>query len=289
MDAAPSHADAGRGDLFRANLKTRPAAYALVLGCSAAFLLGAWKQSALIMATAPAAVVVGVVGIAFFFADRVAAQRFWMSLAASLGLAYRGRRELLTLTPLLGAGDRRWCEHWMEGALPGKPSFTGGAGHFVYEEVEQRRDSDGDLREDVSERRRFTLCVVELEPSLGLFKGLYLRPRRGIFDGGTDWLPKGGTRTIEVESSAFTQRFELRIAGDQDEIDARRLLAPSLVSWLAGHPLSPCLELKGGTLVVFVPRAIEDAGNFVFLLDAAAHIAARVLREVEETAARPAA
>ncbi len=289
MEPAPSHADHGRSELFKAYMKGRYAAYGLVLGCSAAFIFGAWKGSPLVMAALPAAVALGVAGIAFYAADRGAAQRFWSSYAASLGLTLQARRELLALTPLLGAGDKRWCENWMEGTLPGEPALAGGLGHFVYEDVESRRDSDGDLQREVRERRRFTLCVIELEPSLALFKGVYLRPRKGIFDTGKDWLRRSGTDVIELESSAFTQRYELRLASDQDELRARQLLSPSLVSWLAGHPLAPCFELKAGTLVVFLPRVLEDAGKLTFFVDAARHLAIRVMREVTEAAARPAA
>jgi hypothetical protein len=54
------------------------------------------------------------------------------------------------------------------------------------------------------------------------------------------------------------------------------------VSWLAEHPLAPGFELRAGTLCVFVPRALDDAGNLTFLIDAACHLAGRVVEEVEE-------
>jgi hypothetical protein len=37
-----------------------------------------------------------------------------------------------------------------------------------------------------------------------------------------------------------------------------------------------------------VPRAIEDAGNLTFLIDATQHLAGRVLAELEEERARAA-
>jgi hypothetical protein len=277
---SPSNAGSGRRELFRAYLKGRTAVYAFVLGGAGAFLLGAWQRDPRIMAAGPAAVVLMVAGVAARRADRAAADRFWRSLAASLGLAHWPRFELLTLTPLLGAGDRRWCEHWMGGTLPGEPAFAGGLGHFVFEELDDRR---------VTERRRFTLCAIELEPSLAVFKGLYVRHRRGLFPEGKDWLLKRGTRTLGLESAAFGQRYEVRLASDQDELMARQLLSPSLVSWLATHPLKPCFEVKAGTLAVYVPRPLEDEGNLSFFLDAARHVATRVLRETEEALARPAA
>ena len=276
------HADHGQGELFRSYLRSRTAFWALFIGGSAAFLYGAWKHDPLIMAAGPAGVALGVTGIAWFMADGAAAERFYRGFARSVGLGYASRFELLSLTPLLGAGSRRRAEHWMYGQLPG--DLPGGVGHFVWERIE--RDSDG--HQKVRERNRFTVCVADLEPSMALFKGVFLRPRRGVIASHSDWLKDTRTRRVEVESTAFTERYELLIADDQDEVILRRLLQPTLVSWLANHPLTPGLEMKAGALVVFVPHAIEDAGNLTYLIDATRHIASRVLSEVEEDRLRAA-
>ena len=276
------HADHGQGELFRSYLRSRTTFWALFIGGSAAFLYGAWKRDPLIMAAGPAGVALAVTGIAWFMADRAAAERFYRGFARSVGLGYASRFELLSLTPLLGAGSRRRAEHWMYGQLPG--DLPGGVGHFVWERIE--RDSDG--HQKVRERNRFTVCVADLEPSMALFKGVFLRPRRGVIASHSDWLKDTRTRRVEVESTAFTQRYELLIADDQDEVILRRLLSPTLVSWLANHPLAPGVELKAGALVVFVPHAIEDAGNLTYLIDATRHVASRVLSEVEEDRLRAA-
>jgi hypothetical protein len=274
------HADHGRGELFRSYLRGRTAFWAFFAGVAASFLYGAWKRDPLIMAAGPAAVALGVTGIAWFMADRAAAERFYRGFARSVGLGYARTFALLSLTPLLGAGNRRQAEHWMYGTLPG--DLPGGVGHFVWERIE--RESDGERK--VRERNRFTLCVADLEPSMALFKGVFLRPRRGFIASHSDWLKDTRTRSLEVESAAFTERYELLITSDQDEVILRRLLSPTLVSWLAKHPLAPGLELKAGALVVFVPDAIEDAGNLTYLVDATRHIASRVLGEVEEERVR---
>jgi hypothetical protein len=276
------NADSGQGQLFRSYLGSRSAVYAMALGASAAFTYGAWKHSAVIMLAGPAAVVLGVAGISWFVADRAAARRFYWGFANAVGLTYASRTELLTLTPLLGAGNRRRVEHWMYGRLPGE--LTGGVGQLVWERIE--RDSDGD--DAVKERHRFTICTVDLEASLSLFRGVYLHPRRGLFAPYSDWLGRTPTRTVELESSEFVSRYDLRVGTDQDEILLRRLLSPTLVSWLAHHPLMPGFELKAGTLCVFVPRPLEDAGNLTFLIDATRHLAGRVLAQVREEQARAA-
>ena len=75
------------------------------------------------------------------------------------------------------------------------------------------------------------------------------------------------------------------MADDQDEIVARQLLSPSLVVWLAEHPLAPGFELRAGMLVVFVDRPLADEGNLTYLLDATRRIATRVLDETRDAAA----
>lgn len=197
---------------------------------------------------------------------------YW-GFAASVGLTYANRIELLPLTPLMGAGSRRHVEHWMYGRLPG--GFDGGLGQLVWEE-----EDDG--------RNRFTICVVNLDFSLPYFHGVYLHPRRGVFPPYPDWLGRTRVRAVEVESSQFVERYELRAATDQDELLMRRLLSPTVVDWLAQHPLAPGFELKAGTLVVFVPRVLDDPGNLTFVIDAAAHLSERVRGEVAEQVARPA-
>jgi hypothetical protein len=274
------HADDGQGELFRSYLRSRTAFWGFFAGVAATFLYGAWKGDPLTMAAGPAGVVLAVTGIAWFMADRAAAHRFYSAFARNVGLLYASRFDLLALTPLLSAGNRRRAEHWMYGRLPG--DLQGGVGHFVWERIE--RDSDGDQR--VRERNRFTVCVADLEPSMALFKGVFLRPRRRVIASHSDWLKDTRSRTLEVESAAFTERYELLIADDQDEVILRRLLSPTLVSWLANHPLTPGVELKAGALVVFVPHAIEDAGNLTYLMDATRHLASRVLAEVEEERVR---
>jgi hypothetical protein len=253
----------------------------MAFGSLVAFTIGAWKGSLPIMLGAPTGIVAAVAGICWVAADRRAAMNFYWGFANSVGLHYAAQTSVLALTPLLGAGSRRHVEHWMYGRLSG--SLDGGVGQLVWEKVEQSGE-----RRSVTERNRFTICVVDLDSSLPYFHGVYLHPRRGVFAPYSDWLGRTPVRSVEVESSAFVERYELRAASDQDDLLLRRLLAPSVVDWLAGHPLAPGFELKAGTLCVFVPHPLEDAGNITYLIDAARHLAGRVAGEVSEELSRPA-
>jgi hypothetical protein len=274
------NADSGQRQLFRSYLGSAPAAYVMAFGSLAAFTVGAWQANLAIMLGGPAAIVLGVAGIAWYFADRAAANNFFFEFASSVGLTYANQTDVLTMTPLLGAGNRRHVEQWMYGRLPG--DLSGGLGQFVWERIQ--KDSDGTT--SVKERNRFTICVADLDPSLPFFRGIYLHPRRGLFAPYSDWLGRTPVRTVEVESAAFVERYELRAASDQEDLLVRRLFAPTVVSWLANHPLAPGFELKAGTLCVFVPRPLDDAGNLTYLIDATRYLAARVASEVGEELTR---
>ncbi len=84
-------------------------------------------------------------------------------------------------------------------------------------------------------------------------------------------------------------RYEVLVDSDQDESMARQLLSPSLVVWLAEHPLAPCFEIRAGMLVVFVSHVLEDEGSLTYLMDAARRIASRVAAETAEARTVPAA
>jgi hypothetical protein len=289
MGEQPTNANSGQGDLFRAYLGSRLAVWFMALASACVFVYGASKRDVLIMTLGPLAAVALTVAVAWVMADRGAANRFYLHYARSLGLVYWPRAGLPALTPLLGAGDRRWIEHWMHGALPGDPKLAGGIGHLVWEEREDDRRDDGLGLREVASRQRVTICVADLEASIRRFHGVFLRSRRGLVAPTSDWIRRSRTREIEVESAAFSQRYELHVADDQDEVSARQLLSPSLIVWLAEHPLAPGFEIRAGMLVVFVDRPLSDEGNLTYLLDATRRLAERVLAETKEAAARPAA
>jgi hypothetical protein len=280
MPAPPANAHSGRGAYFRTLIRGKAAAYALTLGCTGAFVLGASLRDPVAMVVLPAAVALFVLSVAAFVANATAAQTFFLSYAKGLGLDYVVHRELPCFTPLLGAGNRQWCAHWMTGEIVKEPRLSGGLGYFFYERREHPGQAAG--RGRVEEKGHFTICLIDIEPSMSLFKGVFLRRRRGLFESQSDWLADTPSKKVELESIAFTERYELRISDEQDELLVRELFSPSLVDWLAGHPLAPGFELRAGALVVFVPKLLHDSGDLTFLVDAAREVARRVVREVEE-------
>ena len=146
-----------------------------------------------------------------------------------------------------------------------------------------RRSSKGITTENW-EPHHFTICVVDMEDALRTFRGFFLRRRRGVFSKLEDdeWLSGRGFPRVELESIAFNERYELFRDRSMDENLLRQLFSPSLVQWLAAHPLAPGVEFKAGTLVVFLEDHADEAGRLDWLLEAAVELHGRVAREAGE-------
>ena len=277
-------ADSMRAVYLRRMLHGRAVVYSLALGIMGAVVLGAWLGEPLVMLAGPPLVIAFVTGVCFLLADRRSEAEFFMSFARARGLRYVGRMELMELTPLLGAGDRRECLHWMQGPLgEGRPDC--GLGHYVFKERRGSGKTESWTSHD------FTICVVDIEPGIVMYPGVFLAGRRDLVDrlGGGRWLDTARRRRLELESEALYERCEVWVERSQDDVALLQLFSPSFVAWLAEHPLHPCFEYRAGTLVVYLERRLEDAGRLGWLLDATAEIAHRLHEEVTEAAGTRAA
>lgn len=285
MASAPLDADATRGRHFKAIAGGGFFVISVAALGVAGFIYGASRSSPAIMAGVPAAVLLAGLVIAFFVADSRAESEFFSAFAARRGLTHHAESSLMEFTPLLGAGDRRRCEHFMDGEFRGTHCRLT---LFTYEIRRESRNSEGNSR-DRWEPHDFTVCVVDMEAGLRAFPGFFLRRRRGLFEKLHDheWLSGRGFPRVELESIAFNERYELFRDRAMDENALRQLFSPTLVAWLAEHPLAPGVEFKAGTLVVFLEGHVEEAGKLDWLLEATVELCGRVAREVGEIAHRP--
>jgi hypothetical protein len=278
-------ADATRGEHFRASLRSRGTFWALLIGVSTTFLVGAYLRDPRVMLAAPAAWTLLVVVLNFTAADKRAESEFFDSLSRSLGLVYLGTRSLPALTPLLGAGDRQRYDHVMCSDVNG--DLGNGASmlaHYTYEIRHEHRDENGNYK-GTWEPHRFTVLVTDLEPGMTYFRGIYLRRKRGLLEIlGHDWLRGRDLMKIELESSAFNEVYDLRIVADQGPLAVRELFSPTLIDWLARHPLAPSLEYRAGTLVVYLPGHVEDGGKLTWFYESSKELAKRLVGEVREAA-----
>ena len=276
----PSNANAGRGEFFRQTMKSPQVVTGLVIAAAVALLAGAhWWGPAGALA-APLGIVALIAAVVWKLSDTRAEARFWDHVARSLGYQpFYDPTALETTTPLLHAGDRRDWKHELMGPL-GDSGLTARLAQYRYQV--EKEDSKG---EESWKSHEFTICLVELPDSMALFRGLYLRERRGVLGGlGDDWLRGRNLHDVELESAEFNETYELQAVREQDEGRLRELFDPKTIVWLTDHPMRPHIELRIGFLVVYVPGWIEDLGRVVWLLEAAQKIAERVQAEVGEAA-----
>jgi hypothetical protein len=209
-----------------------------------------------------------------------AAAEFFGALAPTLGLTYVVSGLIPPLTPLLSAGRTQVVTHAMGGPLFGRlggPECT--LAHYEYRPI----DDEGKKLPGMP----FTVCAMELDAALPVFHGVYLRRRPGLALAlAHDWLDRAPRpKPVDLESSAFEELYELRVARDQDRLVLHQLFSPSFIVWLSEHPLRPGFECKAGMLVVFVPEHEGSADHLTLLHEAAREIARRVIAAVESSRA----
>jgi hypothetical protein len=279
---APSDTRELLGRDFRALLRSRGVAFLLVGGAVAGLVGGAATYGLAAAVIAPGAWCAVVMVCAFATAQRRSEHAFYTAFADGAGLLYTGDWTLLPLTPLLGAGDGRHIEHYMHGPLRGEGGDLRCAlGLYT---VEVRRAGNANGSHSIHTCNQYTICAVDIEAGIVRFPGVYLYPRKDILDrlAGEGDLRTAGLEHVEVEGAEFAEHYDIWIAPDQDELVVRQLFSPSLLVWLAAHPLRPCFEYRAGTLLVFVQGHLDDAGHLDWLLDASRHLAARFAAEVVE-------
>jgi len=272
----PSNIHSTRSAHFRKLLGSGTSIVGGAVASVIVFTIGASGRNVGIMVLGPVVVALVIVVISWFKASSDAENEFFTLFANAHKFNLWPKYSLNEFTPLLGGGDRRHCDHWME---------SGGhaLGWFTFEV----RQDNGD-KPDTWESHDFTIATVDIgELGMGRFQGIYLRRKRGLFDrldSDANWLRKHDLKKVELESTEFMQEYELWADRDQDDIVVRQLFAPSFVIWMAEHPLRPGFELRAGELVVFIPGHCGEAGKLQFLLMAAAEISKRIQAELTEAA-----
>jgi hypothetical protein len=280
----PADAASTRGARFSALMRGRIVAYALVGGGALVVVAAAarWGDAGRV-AAALGAWGCAVVTLAWVQAVRGAERDFFTIFAIAHDLSAPRPASILELTPLLGAGNRRSFDHWMTGELK-TPHGTWpfGIGHLTARLVTE--DAEGGVAELPGSGVRRTLVVVDMAPGITVLPSVYLRPRTGLVDRveGGDWLAGRDCTRVELESTALSERCEIWCEHDADPLRVRQLFAPTLIDWLASHPLELGFELKAGTLVVHEAGHVDDHGGLVWLMDAAGHLAGVVATEIAD-------
>lgn len=250
--------------------------YAIVGGVL--FLAAAATGRALLAGVALVVALIGVSALLLREATSRAHNDFFTGFALKHGLIYSNRMSLMETTPLLGAGDRRHCEHYMEGPLKSS-DHVAGLSHYVFETREQRRDRRNRAI-SVYTPHWYTICVVDLPRAISSFPGVYLTRRGGLL-GRDAWLDRPGMQTVELESAMLANKYELLTRNSQDRTRLMELFSPSFQMWLVSLPIQLFFEYNGGTLVVYVPGKQREAKILEAMLLAAERISAQIMREGE--------
>jgi hypothetical protein len=270
--------DAARWSHFRRRLRGPSLLYAAIFGAAIGIGAVALHAPPLAMPAVAAATILLVAGFQLKLASDEAAAEFFGALAPALGLTYVVSGLIPPLTPLLSAGRTQVVTHAMGGPLFGRlggPECT--LAHYEYRPV----DGEGKQLPGVP----FTVCAVAIDAALPAFHGVYLRRRRRL-GSGHDWLDRAPRpEPVDLESGAFEELYDLRVARDQDRLTLHELFSPSFIVWLTEHPLRPGFECKAGMLVVFVPEHEESADHLTLFHEAAREIARRVIAAVESARA----
>jgi len=97
----------------------------------------------------------------------------------------------------------------------------------------------------------YTVALTRAPRAQQFIPTLACRPRSGlrVFEGIEDTLLHRGLVRIELESTAFDERFELFVSEQHDTNWVRQLFAPSFIVWLTHEPPAGfSFEYGGGTI-----------------------------------------
>ena len=276
---SPLTATSTRGNHLRKLVGARKYIFSIALIGGGVFLIGA-STGNVVYAVVPLLIVMAVVvAMVWREASRLAARDFFAGYALDRHFNFSERMSLKETTPLLGAGDRRHCENYMEGPLESVEDVAVGLAHYVFE-----------TREDRSDRRNrpiavyaphnYTIAVVDLPRAMRVFPGVFLS-RRGGFFGRDEWLDRPSLTPVELESSELVNRYELLVRNDQDRERLMELFKPTFQIWLGQLPFQMYFEFSGGTLVVYAHKRLKQGRELDAMLSAASWIARRILAEGE--------
>ncbi|MGB1582453.1 MAG: hypothetical protein ACPHCI_01550 [Solirubrobacterales bacterium] len=279
----PQHANATRWQHIRALLGSRRYIWRFAIFGGIAFLAAAATGRAVLAAISLAIAVASVGTLLLREATRRAHRDYFAGFALHHGLTYSDRMSLAETTPLLSAGDRRHCEHYMEGPLGVADADNGGTiaglAHYVYETREQRNDRRN-RAVHVFTPHWFTVCVVDLPRAKAAFPGVFLSRRTGLLSG-DGWLDRPGLQSVELERAMTDQKYELFARSGHDRDLLLELFQPSFQSWIVGQDFQVLFEYDQGTLVVYAPRRLRKGAELAVMLHATERIATQITRTGE--------
>lgn len=247
------------------------AIFVLAVGIAGAVYLGA-----AIGAGAAGAMLLISLLIVFAIADSRAEDAFFHVYASERGLALSGRSPLPPATPLLRKGDDRYAERALAGSLA--DGVDGVLALYTYEE--ESTDSKGNRQTNYY---RYTVGLVEVPECVAHIPELYCRRKSGLRS--LEKLEDAfrSTERVTLESEALSERYEIFVGKEQDQVWLRRFFSPTFVVWLGEEaPKKLAFELVGGTLCCLVNGHKKSAAELDMIRAASATVAHRLRSEALE-------
>lgn len=272
---APESATSTRWSHIKRLAGTRANVWTAVIGAGGLFLLGSTTGNPWI-ALIPPLIVLGILGSRIWGeATRLAARDFFTGFAVENRFNYSPAMTLIATTPLLAAGERRRCEHYLEGELRGVPGASVGLAHFTFE----TRENKYDRRKRpiaVMTPNQFTVAIVDLQRPAGAFPGVYLS-RRGGLRSRYDWLDREGLMPATLANAELARDYELVARAGLDRGRLRSLMRPDLQAMFAQSTLRPGFEFEDGVLVTYAAGRLDRPEELNALIDLTAKLAGRLL------------
>jgi hypothetical protein len=254
-------------------------AWSTVLVGAALFLAGSTTGD-LLWAIVPLLLVLVVQGLRVWReAGRCAERDFFAGYATAHRFNYSERMMLVGATPLLAAGERRRCTHYIEGPLPEVDGTSVALAHFVVETQVNKYDRRK-RPIPVLTPHSFTVAIVDLQRPAKTFPGVYVERRRPIRMR-TDWLDRRGLLPVMLSDNELASDCELLVRQGQDLDRLRLLVDRVLESWLVGSSLKPGFEYQDGTLLLYAAGRLRTSAELDELLSLTSRVAGQLLNAGE--------
>jgi hypothetical protein len=238
------------------------------------FLLGSTTGNPLLALTPLLLVLLVQVARVWREASRFAERDFFAGYAIEKNFNYSERMMLMAATPLLAAGDRRRCTHYIEGQLQDIEGASVALAHLIVETKVNKYDRRK-RPIPVLTPHNFTVAIVDLQRPSKAFPGVYIqrRPKRMT----EDWLDRRGLVPVMLSNGALSADCELLVRAGQNPDRLRLLVNHTLEAWLAVSELKPGLEFQDGTLLVYTASRLRTQAELDELVSLTSRIAKHLI------------
>jgi hypothetical protein len=199
---------------------------------------------------------------------------FWDAYAQARGLTHEREHPTLPFSvPLLSKGDKREVHRVLTGSIGGRSAHLA---QYTYTDVSYTTDSEGRRQRQETDYDFTLVCFTLPDAVAQRFRGVYLHKDSLSFGRLQDKLQHD--RAVELESTEFNSKYDLRVVDDQDDIALYELFSTTFVDHLA-HNTFVQWEQVGPCLVIFRKNHCTDPEDLDQLCETAVTVCERYCEE----------